>query len=387
MKSISNGLKAHLKNEVTTLCSCWQITRTDGQVFRFTDHDEDLVIDGQTFESSGGYTRTAIKNDHTMAVDNVDVTGILLDADGITDDDMRKGLYDYAEVDIFVVNWSNLAQGRLRMRTGWFGEVTVTPQGVFRAELRGLTQALTQEFGNTFSPLCRADFGDDKCKFDINSIRGTATVTEVVHARKEFRADAVTVTSSVGSSRATIKVLNSISSGSMISIYDGAQSFGVSFATTMTAANAASHIVQAVNNAAAQGLFNGSAALAGPYQANITINDPSLEGSITTSGISAGTIQVASFADRTLSGGVVTWITGANAGKSMEIKTYYGSNKQFLLWLSVPFAIEVGDTFYYHRGCDKRRETCDHAFNNIWNFRGEPDVPGVDKLTSYPDAS
>ncbi len=31
-------------------------------------------------------------------------------------------------------------------------------------------------------------------------------------------------------------------------------------------------------------------------------------------------------------------------------------------------------------GCDKTRETCQSKFTNIINFRGEPDVPGVDKL-------
>jgi uncharacterized phage protein (TIGR02218 family) len=53
----------------------------------------------------------------------------------------------------------------------------------------------------------------------------------------------------------------------------------------------------------------------------------------------------------------------------------------------MPFAIQVGDTFTYAPGCDKTRETCCNKFNNILNFRGFPDIPGMDQYLYYPDAS
>jgi uncharacterized phage protein (TIGR02218 family) len=42
--------------------------------------------------------------------------------------------------------------------------------------------------------------------------------------------------------------------------------------------------------------------------------------------------------------------------------------------------IQVGDIFTIVAGCDKLKETCIAKFNNILNFRGFPDVPGIDKL-------
>jgi uncharacterized phage protein (TIGR02218 family) len=78
------------------------------------------------------------------------------------------------------------------------------------------------------------------------------------------------------------------------------------------------------------------------------------------------------------SGGEVVWLTGANAGRRMEIKEF--SNKQFTLVLPMPNNVTVGDTFNAIAGCDKTIGTCVAKFNNAVNFRGEPYVPGMDKM-------
>jgi len=76
--------------------------------------------------------------------------------------------------------------------------------------------------------------------------------------------------------------------------------------------------------------------------------------------------------------GEVEWLTGTNAGRRMEIKEF--SNKQFVLVLPMPSNITVGDTFKAVAGCDKAFSTCYGKFNNATNFRGEPHIPGMDKL-------
>jgi uncharacterized phage protein (TIGR02218 family) len=48
----------------------------------------------------------------------------------------------------------------------------------------------------------------------------------------------------------------------------------------------------------------------------------------------------------------------------------------------MPFNISAGDEFTIVAGCDKASRTCIEKFNNIINFRGEPDLPGMDKLLS-----
>ena len=81
--------------------------------------------------------------------------------------DLRKGLFDHAEVRIFLVNHQDLSQGILRMRKGRLGEVTLTPNGRFQAELRGLMQVFSRRVGELYSPECRADLGDSRCRVPI----------------------------------------------------------------------------------------------------------------------------------------------------------------------------------------------------------------------------
>ncbi len=78
------------------------------------------------------------------------------------------------------------------------------------------------------------------------------------------------------------------------------------------------------------------------------------------------------------SGGEVQFLTGANAGRRMEIKEF--SNTQITLALPMPNNVAVGDTFNAIAGCDKTISTCIAKFNNAVNFPGEPYVPGMDKM-------
>ncbi len=50
------------------------------------------------------------------------------------------------------------------------------------------------------------------------------------------------------------------------------------------------------------------------------------------------------------------------------------------------YAIEPGDAFRVHPGCDKRLDTGIGRFANVLNFRDEPYVPGQDAMMRYPDS-
>ena len=66
MKQISTQLAAHLAGEVTTLATCWKLTRRDTTIFGFTDHDQDIVYSGITYKAATGFTPTAIQNSGSL---------------------------------------------------------------------------------------------------------------------------------------------------------------------------------------------------------------------------------------------------------------------------------------------------------------------------------
>lgn len=81
--------------------------------------------------------------------------------------------------------------------------------------------------------------------------------------------------------------------------------------------------------------------------------------------------------------GVITWLTGLNAGTQMEIKKY-AADGFVTLFLPMAHAVGIGDTFTIAAGCDGNATTCKNRFNNLANFRGEPYTPGNNYAVSYP---
>lgn len=176
-KACSVALAAHLAQATTSLATCWKVTRSDGQVFGFTDFDQDLTVSSQLYKASAGYTRSAVQTAADLNPDSVDLAGVFDDV-SITEVDLRAGLWDYASVEMFLVNWNDLTQGVLKLRIGRLGEVKAG-RHQYTAELRGLAQNIQQEIGRIYSPACNADFGDARCGLNAALFTVTGAVTSV----------------------------------------------------------------------------------------------------------------------------------------------------------------------------------------------------------------
>jgi len=279
MKTIETALNTHLQGQVLTLCSLWTIARRDGVTLRFADLDQDVVFDGQTYLAAQSYSRSAIQSTSGLSVDNLDVDAVL-DHAAIAEADLLAGTYDGATIRLVQINWLAPEQGALKERKGTLGNV-ILKRGMFGAELRGLTQALTQHVVEITSAQCRTDYGSPKCGADLTAETFSATVTSV-DDRHVFRASVLT--------------------------------------------------------------------------------------------------QATDYFRH----GRVTWLTGGNAGLSMEIKGS-SSDGGIELWLPTPVALPaIGDTFVAVRGCGKSLQDCIDR-NRVASFRGEPYMPGQAWLLQYPD--
>jgi hypothetical protein len=103
--------------------------------------------------------------------------------DGITEEDLRTGRYDFAEVRIFLVNYEDLGQGILKLRRDWLGEVAIR-DGMYVAELRGMIQKLQMIVGEVYTSDCSADLGDARCSLDLTALEESGTVIEVNGPRR-----------------------------------------------------------------------------------------------------------------------------------------------------------------------------------------------------------
>ena len=172
MRDILPELQAHLDTGTTTLCICWRITRTDGEVLGFTDHDRDLTFENTLFRASTGGSPAALQSSADLAVDNSAIEGVLSD-EALNEDDLFAGLYDHAQVDIWRVNWAVTAQ-RLLLKQGTIGEVQRGKTG-FSVEFRGLSHRLDEATGRIFQYSCDAVLGDARCGVDLQASANNAS--------------------------------------------------------------------------------------------------------------------------------------------------------------------------------------------------------------------
>jgi len=186
MKTLPAELASALASGVTTLCHVWRIVRRDGEAFAFTDHDRPLAFEDLVCAPMTGVSAGAVEKGLGLGVDTASIAGAL-NSEAITDDDLARGLWDSARVDLYRVDWSDTSL-RMHLFAGRIGEVR---RGVsaFEAELRGLQAALNVPVGRVFSRFCDADLGDARCGKDIENavFRGEGVVTEVLGANT-FRA-------------------------------------------------------------------------------------------------------------------------------------------------------------------------------------------------------
>lgn len=446
MKTISSGMSSHLSEEVTSLCTCWKIVRQDGQVFGFTDHDMDLVFSGVTYESETGYNRTAIRSDASFSVDNLDVTGFL-ESDKISEYDLRNGLFDHANVYIFVLNWADLTMAEVKLRRGWFGEVTLNQNGTFETEIRGLHQALSVGFMESYQPECRADFCDQRCKLNYADYIKTAFALHPLGndevSRDQFYVSTGSYTPkdpSVGAHRYWRVVVpaprtndywslreivfydqagNAISGGtpnvsSIYSIFAPPSLARDGNPTTGTAINPIdpqwfSIDWGAGNNKDLSGFsvqaIDGSLRDAqSPSQFELWYSDDGVTytlgaqywaGPWTDLQIKKFTgfheLPIKAIPPTTSTGavgflsGTIKFTSGQNTGKIIEIIDWNQTTGLVTMFEGFPYPIESGDELEIVQGCNKFFTTC-QLYNNAVNFRGEPHVPGQDELLSYPDA-
>jgi uncharacterized phage protein (TIGR02218 family) len=278
MKGLSAELQAHFEGSTTTYVMCWKITpRAPGTIVGFTEHPDDLYFEGLTYSARSGFSPSALRNTNDLAVDNFDVT-FMLEFDGTAEAELIGGYYDYAKVEVFLINYADLSMGKVSLARGTLGEITIG-RGQAKTEIRGLAQELQQDVLELTSLTCRTDLGDARCKVNLALFTVSGAITSVTNNK----------------------------------------------------------------------IFADS-------------------GRLETSGY--------------FNGGLFTWTTGDNAQLKMEVKNFNGAS-QFELHTSMPYPIQVGDTYEVYRGCDKSFSACKNIFNNVVNFRGEPHLPGIDQVMQF----
>ncbi|AOJ62496.1 hypothetical protein WJ32_08515 [Burkholderia ubonensis] len=358
MRSISPAFAAWLAQDVKTIATCVKITRKDGTVFGFTDHDANLSIGGVLYTSSSGFTASAIENTSDLSTSNLEVDGLLLATGGaITQTDIEAGVWSGAAVQIFAVNFSDLTMGQINLVSGNLGNFSLL-NGAWKVELRGISQTFQQAKGDQFSATCRAIFGDSQCTLNLAPFTVSGSVTSTVN---QLQWNDTSLTQVGPTSQFVDSVGHRVPTTGPYTVQVVAPSG--TFQSDSGVFDSGGNQLTQVSGTPAAGQYSVSGT--GLYTFNIA---------------QAGWFVRINFAYAMgyFAYGKVTFTSGANAGLTGAVKT--SATGSVTLGMPMPNPIHVGDTYTIVAGCDKQVGTCSGRYNNIVHFRGEPYVPGPDTI-------
>lgn len=278
MLTLSTSMHNMLMGHTTSYAYIISIIKTDGVGLYFTNFNQNLVFEGNTYIAKGGFDASAIDSNSDLTVDTVNLTVAITDS-AITGDDVNAGLYSGAPVTLSFIDYEDLSDGNsVVMQAGTVGNITFLDTNNFQAEIVGIEAAYASNIGTRYTPTCTVRrLGDVRCKINTS-----------------------------------------------------------------------------------------------PYTFDLTV------ASVTNSTTFNHNTDLQAMAYFTY--GVLTWVTGLNAGQTMDIKSYElgTGSAQFILQLPLNHPITIGDTFTATAGCDRLFSTCQNTYNNVENFRGFKDIPGLD---------
>jgi uncharacterized phage protein (TIGR02218 family) len=181
MHNLTNEFFNSLKAEVTTMATCWHLKLKNGVELGFCDFDEDIIYNELIYKASSGFNASAVVSKSSLAIDNLEIEG-MIDNNVISEKDIISGVYDHAEIEIFMVDYLNLSAGKMVIKKGWLGEINIC-DGKFIVEIRGLSQKASKTTGELFTPYCRANLGDARCKIDLAKYSYETEVIRVLDNR------------------------------------------------------------------------------------------------------------------------------------------------------------------------------------------------------------
>ena len=392
MKSISAGLTTHIQGEVTTLATCWKLKRTDNVIIAATSLDRDVpfdLSDGDgplTYKSATGYDRTALSSTADFKVDNMEVHGLVAAA-GITKEDVRAELYDYAEVKIFQVNYRDLTQNEAKMTRGFLGQVSLR-DGIFQAELRGLIQLYSTEIGDIVTPECIVDLFDGKCKVqelpaswahstaylatDPNDANVGSYVRPSLFNDRYFKC-------TVAGTSGPASYLELEGSADHLLLEDGP---GALVLEGQAGGEPTWNLTLGGTTADGVGALVWTAVRANLVPATVVAVTDRRVFDITTS-------PATDAPDIFFREGTVQFTRGLNSSLALkrEIKDWDLAAGRLTLWRPMPFDVAAGDLLDVSSGCNKTTGVCSATYGNIFNHRGWPHAPGENKMVEAPRAS
>ena len=169
-----------------------KVTRRDGQIFRWTDHDSSLtvMIDGLTFETFSPVAAPSWESSRSSTDFDANTSSFFtfMDPAAFTPEDLRIGIWRGSTWELYSpVDWRYPWAGWYEKRRYFLQDHEWTANRL-ELHLAGLTKRLDVRIGRVYGRECDATVFDDRCTVNPTGFTsGTKTITAVgAHPRIDF---------------------------------------------------------------------------------------------------------------------------------------------------------------------------------------------------------
>lgn len=143
------------------LTKIFEVTRVDGQVMRFTEHDQQIVFDGNVYSPDAWADSSAIRSEKGLRVSDLEIQGVI-DSSAVTAEDLHLGLYDGASIVVRVVDWGSPFAGAVMEFPYWVDSVEYDGER-FVATIEGLGRWFQVKKNRIHGRTCPHDLFDSRC--------------------------------------------------------------------------------------------------------------------------------------------------------------------------------------------------------------------------------
>lgn len=187
MKTISSALKqAIINGKVAVL---FKITTKDNAIYAYTDHDMPLTVGSVTYQPTPGLKKIYFQSTTDGTAQNNEVAA----GWSINDESLViSGKFDYAEVEVSLVDWSNVSLGTVLIDRGNLTEINFEGNA-FRAVFESYANRLKKNINFIVTANCRhllfSQFSSDKigaCTVNQASYTYNGTVSTIVTPKLVF---------------------------------------------------------------------------------------------------------------------------------------------------------------------------------------------------------
>jgi uncharacterized phage protein (TIGR02218 family) len=166
VRTIAAQLLSHYATGRTSVCMLVKVKCKDGTIIAFTTLDAAVTFtdgpDGPiTYSPTNGVTPSEMVQVGDLSVDTAEATGWISDS-GITEQQIRSGIFNFARWWIFEVNYLDLSDGYVLKGSGTTGETRFSDKA-WTVELRAKKQQLKQPMVDMYKLPCRVKYGSAAC--------------------------------------------------------------------------------------------------------------------------------------------------------------------------------------------------------------------------------